>query len=63
VLKVVNKMEEIQTKQVPCLDCDSTLEVVDDIEIGDILVCEGCGVELEVVNNNPTELDYLYVQK
>jgi len=55
-------MEEIQTKQVPCLDCDSTLEVVDDIEIGDILVCEGCGVE-EVVNNNPTELDYLYVQK
>jgi hypothetical protein len=31
-----------------CPDCDSVLDVPCDVEIGEILSCSGCGLELEV---------------
>ena len=41
-----------------CPECESLVDVdVDDVEEGEIVTCPECGVELEVVNTNPIELD------
>ena len=41
-----------------CPECESVVEIeVDDVEEGQIVTCLECGVELEVVNTNPIELD------
>ncbi|PIZ45767.1 lysine biosynthesis protein LysW [candidate division WWE3 bacterium CG_4_9_14_3_um_filter_41_6] len=56
-------MEEQILKTVTCPDCENGISVIDGVEDGDILVCEKCGVELEIINTDPIEVDYLYVQK
>jgi len=61
--KAVNIMEEQILKTVTCPDCENGISVIDGVEDGDILVCEKCGVELEIINTDPIEVDYLYVQK
>jgi alpha-aminoadipate carrier protein LysW len=35
-------------KTVKCPDCDASLEVADDVMLGEILTCPDCGLELEV---------------
>ena len=41
-----------------CPACESVVEIeVDDVEEGQIVTCPECGVDLEVVNTNPIELD------
>lgn len=41
-----------------CPECESLVEIeVDDVEEGQIVTCPECGVDLEVVNTNPIELD------
>jgi len=54
---------EANINSVNCLDCDQPIEVADDQEVGDVLVCKNCGVELEVVSIDPIEVDYLLVEK
>lgn len=56
-------MQEETQKSVPCLDCLTAIVVPDGSEIGDILLCTSCGVEVELINTDPLEVDYLYVQK
>lgn len=59
-----------------CLDCGRQIKFSNDIQVGDVLVCEntetqeGCGVELEVIRvdrTNPENpivtVDYLIVEK
>ncbi len=48
-----------------CPDCGTVLPIPEDVEVGDVVVCtnEECGVELEIVNTNPVEVDYLMIQK
>ena len=40
-----------------CPNCDLTIKVQDPRE-GTIIVCSGCGVELEIVNVDPFEVDF-----
>ena len=40
-----------------CLECAAELELADDVEEGEIVVCPDCGVELEVIGVDPVELD------
>ena len=40
-----------------CPECEAVIEVDDEVEEGQTLDCPECGVELEVVNTNPVELD------
>ncbi len=40
-----------------CIDCDAVIQV-DDPSEGDIIVCPECGVELEIIDINPLDLDY-----
>ena len=41
-----------------CPECETLVDVdVDEVEEGEIVICPECGVDLEVVNTNPIELD------
>lgn len=41
-----------------CPDCEALLDVEeDDVEQGEVINCPECGVELEVVNTNPIEVE------
>jgi len=40
-----------------CPECDNVLDVdVEELEEGDVIVCEECGTQYEVVANDPLEL-------
>lgn len=41
---------------VVCPECDSPLDIEDDIDVGETVQCEECGAELEVVGIDPIEL-------
>ncbi len=40
-----------------CPECEAAIEIDDGVEEGQTLDCPECGIELEVVNTNPVELD------
>jgi alpha-aminoadipate carrier protein LysW len=40
-----------------CLECGAELELAADVEVGEIVVCPDCGVELEVTSLDPIALD------
>jgi alpha-aminoadipate carrier protein LysW len=41
-----------------CPECEAVLDIdVEEVEEGQLVSCPDCGVELEVVNTNPVELD------
>jgi alpha-aminoadipate carrier protein LysW len=43
-----------------CPECDETLEIDEEtIEEGEIIICPGCGAELEVMETSPLELDVI----
>ena len=39
-----------------CPECDSPLDMDDNLDEGETLQCEECGAELEVVSTDPIEL-------
>lgn len=42
---------------VVCPECDNPLDIdVDDVEEGEVIQCDECGTDLEVVSNDPLEL-------
>lgn len=40
-----------------CPECDADVHVDTDADKGDMVACEECGTELEVVGLDPVELD------
>lgn len=40
-----------------CIECGAKLDLDPDLEVGEILVCPDCGVELEVMDLDPIRLD------
>lgn len=42
---------------VVCPECDNPLDIdVDDVEEGEIVQCDECGTDLEVVSSDPLQL-------
>ena len=42
---------------VVCPECDNPLDIdVDDVEEGEIIQCDECGTDLEVVSSDPLEI-------
>lgn len=42
---------------VVCPECDNPLDIdVDDVEEGEVIQCDECGSDLEVVSSDPLEL-------
>jgi len=42
-----------------CPECRTTLDLDDEVEEGQTVDCPECGVELQVVNTDPVELEAL----
>jgi alpha-aminoadipate carrier protein LysW len=40
-----------------CVECGGALSLADDLETGEIVDCQTCGTELEVLDTDPVELD------
>lgn len=40
-----------------CIECGSGVTLHETVEIGEIVDCGTCGAELEVVGDDPVELD------
>ena len=42
---------------VVCPECDNPLDIdVDDVEEGEVIQCDECGSDLEIVSSDPLEL-------
>jgi alpha-aminoadipate carrier protein LysW len=42
---------------VVCPECDNPLDIdVDDVEEGEIITCDECGTDLEIVSSDPLEI-------
>ncbi len=42
---------------VNCVECEAEITLEDGTEVGEILVCPDCGVDLEVTSLNPAALE------
>ncbi len=42
---------------IECLECAAEVQLAPDVEVGEIVVCSDCGVELEVMGVDPIVLD------
>ena len=42
-----------------CPECDADVHVDTDADKGDVVSCDDCGIELEVVGLDPVELDIM----
>jgi alpha-aminoadipate carrier protein LysW len=42
---------------VECIECAAELDLAPDVEVGEIVVCQDCGVELEVMSVAPITLE------
>jgi len=49
------EVEEVPTGT--CPECDADVHVDTDADKGDMVACEECGTELEIVGLDPVELD------
>ncbi len=45
------------SKQATCPVCDAMIELDDNVELNELIVCPDCGSELEVINLDPPELE------
>jgi len=43
---------------IECPTCEASFEVSRSLKIGDRIECPGCGEQLEVVSDDPLEVDY-----
>jgi alpha-aminoadipate carrier protein LysW len=42
---------------VVCPECDNPLDIdVDDVEVGEVIQCDECGTDLEIVSSDPLEI-------
>lgn len=42
-----------------CPECEAEIHIEDDLDKGEVINCEECGIKLEVVGLDPIELDLL----
>ena len=53
---IANVVEGDQVMKAECPECGADIDIDVDVEEGEILLCESCGVELEVISEEPLEL-------
>ena len=40
-----------------CMECGAELDLASDVEVGELIVCEDCGAEFEVMGLDPITLE------
>jgi alpha-aminoadipate carrier protein LysW len=56
-LKSKSSLEVLEVPIGTCPECDADVHVDTDADKGEMVECEECGVQLEVVGLDPVELD------
>ena len=41
-----------------CMDCETNIDVDEDVEVDEVLVCPECELKMIVVSTHPPTLDY-----
>jgi alpha-aminoadipate carrier protein LysW len=52
------RYETMNNQQIECLECGATLQLPADVMQNEIIVCDDCDTELEVMQLDPLEIDY-----
>ena len=42
-----------------CLECDEHIDLDDEVDVDDIVVCPKCGTRFEILDLDPVTLDYI----
>jgi len=58
----MENIEMTDKQTIKCMDCENIIEM-EDVEVGKIAVCDKCGLEMELINTSPIEVDYLFAMK
>ena len=45
-----------------CIDCEEPIRLDSRPMVGDVVLCCNCGTEYEVINADPIELDWTYLE-
>jgi len=56
--KPLGETKMITHTTVECLECAATITLPEDVMENELIVCDECGVELEIMSLDPIELDY-----
>jgi len=51
------------TKTITCSDCQQIIIIPDDAQVGDIIECEECGNEYEIISLNPLQVSLVVEEK
>lgn len=43
---------------VECLECGGDITLHEDVEIGEIIDCTTCGIEIEIIETDPIVIDH-----
>jgi alpha-aminoadipate carrier protein LysW len=55
--ETANALESEEAEMPSCPECENSLDIeMDEVEEGDVVACEECGTEYEVVGLEPLEL-------
>ncbi len=50
-------------QKIICPDCNEEINIDQRIEVGDILECQNCATEVEVLNTNPIKIEIIEEEK
>jgi len=48
---------------IKCPDCQTPVSVLERIEVGEIIECQNCGAEMEIINLKPLEVELIEEEK
>lgn len=51
------------TKITECPDCEEQIIIPDDSEVGEIIECQNCGAEMEILSLNPPQVSLIIEEK
>ncbi len=51
------------TKTIKCNDCEKVIIIPDDAQIGEIIECEDCGNEFEILSLSPLQTTVVVEEK
>jgi len=51
------------TKTIRCPDCEETVIIPDDAQVGDLIECQNCGAEMEIISLGPPQVSLIIEEK
>ena len=51
------------TKTIKCPDCEEVVIIPDDGQVGEIIECNNCAAEMEIISTNPPQVSLIVEEK